>query len=170
MSIYIPKMYYKDIYCVNYDRLKEKKIKYLIFDLDNTLGLINDKVCNLKTKNLLNELKKEFKIIIASNNNFERVKTFIDNLDVDIIAFALKPSSKIYRYVKKNYTKNMNEVAIIGDQIVTDIIAGNRFKILSILVDPKGEKDLKITGLNRLIEKYLMKKIKFQRGEYYEEK
>ena len=44
------------------------------------------------------------------------------------------------------------EMCMIGDQIVTDVLAGNRFKIMTILVDPLGEKDLKITGLNRKIE------------------
>ena len=37
-------------------------------------------------------------------------------------------------------------MCIIGDQIVTDILAGNRYKIYTVLVDPLGEKDLKITG------------------------
>lgn len=170
MKIYVPKMYYQDIYSINYDKLKEKGVKYLIFDLDNTLGLIEEEICDLNTQNFINKLSENFKIILASNNNFKRVKTFAINLNVSTISFALKPSGKIYRYIKKNYTNRMNEVCIIGDQIVTDIIAGNRFGILSILVDPKGVKDLKITGLNRIIEKHLMKKINFQRGEYYEEK
>ena len=61
---------------------------------------------------------------------------------------------------------------MIGDQIVTDVLAGNRFKIMTILVDPLGEKDLKITGLNRKIEyriiKHYQKRGVFERGKYYE--
>ena len=170
MSVYVPKMYYKDIFCINYDKLMDKGIKYLVFDLDNTIGLINEKVCNLETKTFLNKLSLKFKIIIASNNNLKRVKLFANELNATLISFALKPSGKIYRYIKKNYTKNMNEVCIIGDQITTDIISGNRFNMFSILVDPKGDKDLKITNLNRLIEKRIMKKINLKRGEYYGEK
>ena len=63
-------------------------------------------------------------------------------------------------------------MCIIGDQIVTDILAGNRYKIKTILVDPLGEKDLKITGLNRKIEAIIVKRYEkkgiFERGEYYE--
>ena len=64
----------------------------------------------------------------------------------------------------------MNEVCVIGDQVVTDIIAGNRFGMVSVLIDPMAEKDLKITGLNRKIEKHLMKRINLKRGEYYDKK
>ena len=49
--------------------------------------------------------------------------------------------------------------------------AGNKFKIMTILVDPLGKKDLKITGLNRAIEtkiiKYYNKRGLFERGKYY---
>ena len=61
---------------------------------------------------------------------------------------------------------------MIGDQIVTDVLAGNRFKIMTILVDPLGEKDLKITGLNRKVEEKIVKRYEkrglFERGKYYE--
>ena len=154
-----PKMYQKDIF----------SIKYLIFDLDNTLGKIDELVCNDKTKIFINELSNDFKIIVASNNNFKRVSDFCNGMNVSIIPFALKPSGKIYRYMKNNYTKNMTEVCIIGDQIVTDIFVGNRFGILSILVDPLGEKDLKITSFNRFLENKIIKRINLKRGEYYEE-
>ena len=63
-------------------------------------------------------------------------------------------------------------MCMIGDQIVTDVLAGNRFKIMTILVDPLGEKDLKITGLNRKIEEKIVKRYEkrglFERGKYYE--
>ena len=63
-------------------------------------------------------------------------------------------------------------MVIIGDQIVTDIFAGNRFRIKTILVDPLGEKDMKITFLNRKIENAIVKKYMrkgiFERGKYYE--
>lgn len=168
MSIFKPKMYLKSIFDINYDYLKKNGIKYLIFDLDNTLGLVNEVVCSEKVRIFINDLSNDFKIVIASNNNYERVSKFIDNLNVSIISSAMKPSRKIYQYMRKNYTKNMQEVCIIGDQIVTDILSGNRFGMMSILVDPLGEKDLKITSFNRFLEKKIIKKINLKRGEYYE--
>lgn len=165
---FVPKNYKKNVFEVNYIKYKDKGIKYIIFDLDNTLGLINEKKCSNKVKDFINNLSNDFKIIIASNNNKGRVSLFSEELNVNIIHNALKPTSRLYRILKDKYTKNMNEVLLIGDQLVTDIFVGNRFKIETILVDPLGNKDLKITGLNRFLEDKIMKKIKFKRGEYYE--
>ena len=62
-------------------------------------------------------------------------------------------------------------MCMIGDQIVTDVLAGNRFRIMTVLVDPLGDADLKITGLNRKIEAKIIKKYTkagiFERGKYY---
>ena len=41
-------------------------------------------------------------------------------------------------------------MAIIGDQLVTDIYAGTRYGIITVLVDPLGEKDLWVTKFNRI--------------------
>ena len=170
MKIYVPNMYQKSVFDINYNDLKDMNIEYLIFDLDNTLGLINDVVCNSKTRDFINELSKSFTIIIASNNNYNRVSTFSKEMKVDIISMALKPSRKIHQIMKKKYTKNMSKVCMIGDQIVTDIIVGNRFGMLTILVYPLGEKDLKITSFNRFLEKKIINKMNFKRGEYYAKK
>ena len=82
------------------------------------------------------------------------------------------PSTRGLRKIKKDYKLKKKEMAMIGDQMVTDIFAGNRFRIMTILVDPLGEKDLKITGLNRKIEssiiKHYVKRNVFERGKYYE--
>ena len=76
-----------------------------------------------------------------------------------------------YRKIKRRYNFKNNEMCMIGDQLVTDIFAGNRFSCLTILVDPMGKKDLKITSLNRFIEskilKYFEKKKIMKKGDYY---
>ena len=61
---------------------------------------------------------------------------------------------------------------MIGDQLVTDVLSGKLYGINTTLVEPLGKKDLKITGLNRMIEnsiinKYEKKEI-FKRGSFYE--
>ena len=63
-------------------------------------------------------------------------------------------------------------MVMIGDQLVTDIASANKFRIKSILVDPLGKKDMKVTFFNRMYEnmiiKRYMKKGVFERGKYYE--
>mgnify|MGYP006349104857 CR=1 FL=1 len=56
---YIPYIYKKTIFDIPYDKLKKENIKCLIFDLDNTLALIDERECPLKTMKLIEKLKKE---------------------------------------------------------------------------------------------------------------
>lgn len=165
---FIPRAYQKNVFSIDYQRLKEKGIKLLIFDLDNTLSLINEKVSSKEIKDLLNKLSNDFEILIASNNNESRVKKYCDGINCKYISYSMKPFKKVAFFVKKNYNYSFNEIAIIGDQLVTDILLGNRLNMYSILVDPKGKKDLKITGLNRFIEDKIKRKVNFEKGVYYE--
>jgi len=173
MNKYIPKMYKKDILDINYNILKVKGIKCLIFDLDNTLLAVNkdipeDEICN-KIKNI----KKDFKIIILSNNTSDkRLSLAANKLGIDYIKFALKPFKKGFKKVRKKYGLKNEEMCIIGDQIMTDVLGGNKFNIFTILTDPISEEELKVTGVNRFFEKRILKKLEknkqFKRGEYYE--
>lgn len=168
----IPNMYKKDIFSIPYDKLKESGIKCLIFDLDNTLALLEQKECPLKVKKLIRKLQKDFFILIITNNIRKRVIPYERALGVSAISFAMKPLTRGLREARNKYNLKKKEMVMIGDQIITDVISGNNFRIKTILVDPLGKKDLKITSLNRyienkIIERYSKKGI-FKRGSYYE--
>lgn len=171
MGVFRPKIYQKTIYDINYEKLKEEGIKCLIYDLDNTLGLITHKKCPDEAKQLIKKLKKDFIVVISSNNTKKRLKPYLEELGIDGFSWSMKPSIKGLIYIKTKYKLKKKEMCIIGDQIVTDVLAGNRYHIKTILVDPLGEKDLRITGLNRKLEarivKHYEKRGLFERGKYY---
>ena len=156
MKKYIPKLYKKDVCNVNYKLLESLGIKCLIFDLDNTLMGIDDEYPSDKVCDLIKILKKKFEIWILSNNS--------DRKRLDKVANVLKID-----YIS-NY--NPNEVCIIGDQIMTDILGGNKLGIYTVLLEPIGVKDLKITSINRILEKRNIAKMEklgvFKKGEFYE--
>ena len=170
--MFMPDLYQKDIYSINYKKLKERGIKCLIFDLDNTLGLISNKECPGETYELIKELKNDFEIYVSSNNTKKRLKPYLEKLSIDGVSWSMKPLpiglAKIRK--RKNFLKN--EMCIIGDQMVTDILAGKKYGIMTVLTDPLGKKDLKITNINRFIEgiivKYYGKRGLFEKGRYYE--
>ena len=172
MGIFKPRIYRKNIFHINFNTLRKDGIKCLVFDLDNTLGLISHRECPEEAKKLIKELKNDFIVVISSNNSKRRLKPYLDELGIDGVAWSMKPSIRSLIIIKRKYKLKKKEMCMIGDQIVTDVLAGNRFHIKTILVDPLGEKDLKITGLNRKIEamivKHYEKKGLFERGKYYE--
>lgn len=172
MGIFKPSIYKKTIFDIPYDKLKEEGIRCLVFDLDNTLGLISHKSCPEDTKKLIEKLKKDFIVVISSNNTKRRIQPYLDELGVDGFAWSLKPSIRGLLKIKLKYKLKKKEMCMIGDQIVTDILSGKRFHIMTILVDPLGDQDLKITGLNRKIEAKIIERYEkrglFRRGNYYE--
>lgn len=165
-------MYQKNIFTIPYTKLKKGDIKCLVFDLDNTLALIDEKKCPSEVCDFIKELKEQFLVVILSNNNKKRIEPYCHSLEVDGVAWAMKPFSKGLKRIQRKYHLKKEEMVIIGDQLMTDIKAGNRFGIKTILVDPLGKKDLKITKFNRILEQRMLQRLKeknlFEKGEYYE--
>lgn len=168
----LPNMYKKDIFEIPYAKLKEMGIRCLLFDLDNTIALIDQERCDDNVKKLFKRLKKDFQILIISNNHRSRVLPYAEFFDVDYICDAKKPLQSGFRKVEYRYHHKREETCVIGDQLMTDILGGNKFGAFTILVDPLGEKDLKITAVNRFLERRVLKKYKkkkwMERGTYYE--
>lgn len=173
MDIFFPDIYQKSIYTVNYNKLKDNGIKCLLFDLDNTCVPYVDKTPTKKLKDLFDKLTNEgFKVIIFSNSPRKRLEGFKKSLNVDCCASAKKPSKNKFLKVQKIYNFDLSEMAILGDQIMTDILGGNRVGITTILVNPMSDVDMPFTKINRLIEKIIIKKMNkkgmFKVGEYYD--
>lgn len=170
--LFYPKMYKKNIFEIPYDKLKEQGVKVLLFDLDNTIGKMEEGCASKEVQDLFKTLSKKFKLAIVSNNSSKkRVASFAKSLNVDYFYFSMKPSTRSIRKAMNKYSVESFDIAMIGDQLVTDVLAANRVKCLSILVDPLANKDLKVTYINRTIENKIIKKYqkkgKFTRGEYY---
>ena len=75
--------------------------------------------------------------------------------------FAKKPSKKGFLEIQKELNLKLEEIGVVGDQIFTDIIGGNRCKMFTILVEPVDKKDLLITAWKRPIEEMI--KIRYKK-------
>lgn len=169
---FLPDIYSESIFTINYDKLKKQKINCILFDVDNTICPAREEVFYEETKELINKLKKDFKVILFSNNFPKRIKKFGDYYDVDIACLSLKPFPFKYKNILKKYGLNKETVAAIGDQLLTDIKGGNDAGITTILVNPISKLDEKETWLNRQIEKKIFKKFEDKKllikGKYYD--
>lgn len=173
MELYVPDMYQENIFTVNYKKLKEDGIQFILFDLDNTIVPYEIKEVDTEVSNLMQKLKEDgVTPIIFSNSPKNRVKYFANILEIEFVYSARKPSAKKFAETLKKYRTNENAVAIIGDQMVTDIKGGNRVGITTILVNPIG-KDPYWTKPGRFKERRLKQKLRKQNlfsGRFYDEK
>ena len=98
-----------------------------------------------------------FKTLLLSNNNEERVKRFLKNIDSLYICDAQKPN--ISNYLKSIEMLNLkkDQVLVIGDQVFTDILGANKSGIANILVEYIKAKDETKIGKRRQLEKIILK-------------
>lgn len=165
MLIY-PKAYFKSVDKITLEFLKENEIKALILDVDNTL-IDYYKNMSDTTKNWAKSLKeKGIKLYILSNTNHkEKVEKVANELDIPYELFAKKPFKSGFLRVQKELKEESKNIGVVGDQIFTDIIGGNKCKMYTILVDPVTPKDYWYTAWKRPIEniiknRYLKKQTK----------
>ena len=139
--------------------LQKNKINALILDVDNTL-IDYDKNLPKETIEWAKELKNSnIKLYILSNTNKkEKVKTVAEKLGIEYIYFAKKPLKTGFKKVQEKLKEPAQNIAVVGDQIFTDIIGGNRCKMFTILVEPIAEKDIWITMVKRPLENAIKKK------------
>lgn len=173
MNYFFPDIYQKSIYTINYEKIKNSGIKCLLFDLDNTCVPYIDRKPTKKLKNLFDKLQDDgFKIIIFSNSPKERLKPFKKELNVDCCPNARKPRKSKFFKILKIYNYDLSEVAIIGDQLMTDIYGGNKVGIMTVLVNPMSDIDMPFTKIYRFIEKKKINKMTkqgiFKVGRYYD--
>lgn len=158
MNLY-PKLYCKNVTKITPEYLKENNIKALILDVDNTLLDFDLKIVD-GLENWHEEIKKNgIKCIILSNSNkTTKVKMVAELMGIDYIKFALKPLKRGFKIAQKQLNIPNENIAVVGDQIFTDVIGANRSKMFSILVEPLAEKDLWMTRFKRPIENLVIKK------------
>ena len=172
MEIYIPDIYQENIYKINYDSLILRGIKCIIFDLDNTLVPIKEKLPTKENIELFKELKsKGFKLYIVSNSLKRRLKPFKEELKVDYVYRAKKPDTEKTLDLIERSKFGIDEIAMIGDSMVDDVLCGNTIGITTILVDQIGKREFPRATFRRLKEKSVQKKLRdkdlFVKGRYY---
>lgn len=166
----LPRLRVNSIYDIDLAFLEKTGIRGIITDLDNTLVGAKVTAPTPELVEWLNEVKERgFQIVIVSNNNYERVSAFAEPIQMPFIHKAKKPVGIAFRNAMAAMGLDANEIAVIGDQMLTDVLGGNRLGMYTILVKPIAIEDEKLTTkLNRRVEKWVLRKLK-KKGLYREE-
>ncbi|WP_277584523.1 YqeG family HAD IIIA-type phosphatase [Psychrobacillus antarcticus] len=162
-SNFIPSEFVRSVFHISPELLKDKGIKAIITDLDNTLVEWDRPDATPKLIEWFASIKAAgIQVTIVSNNNELRVKSFADPLGIPFIFKARKPLGKAFLQALSIMSVKREEVVVIGDQLLTDVFGGNRLKLHTILVIPVAKSDGVVTKFNRMVERrifsYLDKK------------
>ena len=159
MSKLYPKELLNKVEEITIQFIQKNKLKALILDVDNTLIDFEKNLSQEKIEWAKNLKGQGVKLYILSNTNKkEKVENVASKLDIPYIMFAKKPSKGGFLKIQKQLGIKPEEIGVVGDQIFTDVIGGNRCNMFTILVEPVDKKDLFITAWKRPLEEKIKQK------------
>ncbi|MCI1856595.1 MAG: YqeG family HAD IIIA-type phosphatase [Sporolactobacillus sp.] len=158
---FLPDGHVRNILDIKPEMLKQKGIKGLITDLDNTLVPWNEPDVTPELIGWFDSLRQAgIAALILSNNSERRVKTFSAPAGVPYIYRAHKPLVYGFRRAMQQLHVRPDELVVAGDQIMTDIWGGNLIGAHTILVVPVAASDGWATKINRGIERMILSQLR----------
>ena len=136
MSKLIPDYVFDSIYDITPEVLTAHGVRGVLVDLDGTMASPKAALPPDTLHLFVDRLKAAgIAVLVFSNNHPERVGKFCEPLGVGYISHAGKPFSRGFRKAANRLGLSMREIAVIGDQIFTDVFGGNRAGALTCYVE-----------------------------------
>jgi HAD superfamily phosphatase (TIGR01668 family) len=118
-------------------QLLERGISALVLDVDRTLLPRRQATLPANCRRWLEEARRQLPIHLLSNNpSRQRISAVAAEIGVPFTTSAGKPRRAALRRVLQQFQLPHHQVALIGDRLFTDVIAGNRLGLYTVLVKP----------------------------------
>ena len=171
---FLPDSYAKNVFSVDLHALRKRGIELILCDIDNTLVAFDDPHPDEFARKFIAKVHEAgMQVVLISNNTQKRVSGFADQCSAKYYYSSLKPLKRQYRRILKETGLSADEVAVLGDQLLTDICGGKRMHFYTVLTSPLYTKDIIYTKITRIVENMIYfvfeKQGKLRKGEYYGE-
>jgi hypothetical protein len=139
--------------------LWRKGIRGILIDLDNTLIPWRGREVFEEVRQWIESVKaRGLQLCIVSNAaSKSRVTRMSQWLGIPNIPRSFKPRRYGFRRGMQLLKLGVNEVAVVGDQVFTDVLGGNRLGAFTILVKPLSHSDFISTKFVRIVERWVLK-------------
>jgi len=140
-------------------RLKRRQIEAMLLDLDNTLVPWRSYDVAPEIEAWIREAGSQgMKFCIVSNTRTSaRLQSLAAELGLPFVRRGAKPRRGGFREALRLLDVQPAHAAVIGDQIFTDILGGNRLGLYTILVRPLDPREFIGTRISRFFEKIVLK-------------
>jgi uncharacterized protein len=119
------------------DIIQRYGLKGLVLDVDETLVPIRVGVASPELQSWVEQIRTCAALCLVSNNLSEaRIGGIARSLKLPYYLGAAKPSRRKIRAALKSMNLPVHQVGMVGDRLFTDVIAGNRLGMFTILVEP----------------------------------
>jgi uncharacterized protein len=115
----------------------DQNLKGLVLDVDETIVPVGMKQLDPDVQAWAKEIQTVVPLSLVSNNvGYERIRIIAEGMGVPFIASAGKPSRRKLRKAAEEMNLPFDQIAMVGDRLFTDVLAGNRVGLFTILVQP----------------------------------
>ncbi len=141
-------------------------IKALLIDIDNTLAPYEQPEPDARIINWFEALKAAgISASLISNNHAPRVELF--NRDLGLAAYpdSKKPKSATLLLAMERMGSDTTNTAVLGDQLLTDALAGHLLGLKALIVPPIKDKRTPFFKFKRLLERPYIRRYKKLKGD-----
>lgn len=131
-----PGQVFKSVEHIDLSSLRSLGVQGLMLDVDNTIAPWKEDMDDGASAWIREAKKFGFHLVLISNNNERRVGHLACRLGVKHISNARKPSRRAFLQAAQSFSLAHHQWAVIGDQLFTDVLGGNRAGMHTILVNP----------------------------------
>lgn len=144
----------KNVYEIDFEKLKNDGIKCIMFDLDSTVMVSKSADFLPETVEWFNTFLKDFEVAIISNNkNEEYIENASKLAPCRVIGRANKPNPNVMKSYLESVGVEPSCAVMVGDRPLTDILAGKLLGCKTILVGSINPSENLPTKLVRALER-----------------
>lgn len=158
MSRFYPDYRFRRIWEIPADFFASRGIEALLLDADNTLR--EDNVPKLEPEAaawLQGQKERGLRLFVVSNNARHRSAGFAAQTGMESVNFAVKPFAGRVRRALRKAGLAPERCAVIGDQVLTDVLCGKNLGSLTVLVEPFAEEHYGLFLIKRPLERRLLR-------------
>ena len=161
MSLFKPARYLSSVDKTDLAELAARGKRCILVDRDNTLVPRDTGRAPRAVLAWLEEARtRGFKLCMVSNNwHGEEVRASARELGLDVISHAMKPAPFALTRALRRLGCAPAEAVMVGDQLYTDVAAGNLAGVEVLLVQPQATQDLWYTQIFRIFERRALRHV-----------
>lgn len=154
MNLFLPRQAVDSFRDLNLADLKARGIHLLLCDVDNTLSILGDNGCSREAVQFLHDVRKAgiHPILFTNNTKAHALRVMHGHPDVEMHTFVCKPLPISFWRMMIQKRLKPSQVAVLGDQLFTDMLGGNLSGCYTILSLPLSKEERRDTKLMRKME------------------
>lgn len=158
LSRFVPDLVVNSVSEIPLDRLEQAGIRGFLFDLDNTLLAHYGQIVEPDVVEWLAAARaRGIKLAMVTNASRRRALPVADELNMPCIYRARKPLRRGVRAGVETLELPPEQIAMVGDQLFTDVWAGRRVGTFTIWVRPEDPEEPITTSFKRPLEWLLVR-------------